>query len=368
MSNKYTEFISEVFVNLEKNAINDLPIPKKERYINPYYIKEKNDYIIDILKYAKFKIFKMSTNISCMCICYKSIYYLVFPYDFGDVDYAILINDDIFNISFGILAISQSLLLPIKENSFDIYDKILASELEHFDFDDIVLYYKNYTIFEMNSLMYIEEIYRFTGSILIKNLSYTSNILTQNTYNNLSKLLAFESTRSISICIIRCLDSYLLDHCFLEIYRCVEFLFYLQIAFDISEKYENSDLNLIIDLVYKREIIHKEQDTLESLIKNIKNSDLIDGFYDFLINNGYANHQINSNKYHVIAEHIYDLRCKTAHLKYRHEYVHSNYKWDILIENFSSLVLIIYELLDEKILQICRENNVWKDITEIWNK
>ncbi len=142
--------------------------------------------------------------------------------------------------------------------------------------------------------------------------------------------------------------------------------FYLQTAIDISVKYNNANLYLLIDLVYDREIIHTERDSLYAIIKNINDSYCIDEFYNYLISNNYVNSSVN--KHHTISEHIYDLRCKTAHLRYRHEYITTNYNWNKTIEYFSALIYKIYLSLNDVILNICNNNSDWDSINNIWKK
>ena len=366
MSNTIDKIVNKVFENLESKCFIELPYLTKKRYIHPHQDIEINTKIKNVLKSAKYKVINMSYSVKCMIVFYDDIYYLIYPYDLDCFSFGMLILSEEFKISFGILAMSEDLLIPYDDISFKIYNYILESSLNCFDFEDISCFYKKYTIVELNDISFKEDIYRITGLILSNNLSFTTNILSRITYNNLFLLLNLESSRCISTCIVRCLDSSLLDHCFLEIYRCIEFLFYIQTAIDISKKYNNDNLYLLIDLVYNREIAHTERDSLYAIIKNINDSYCINEFYDFLISNKYVD--VSENKHHTISEHIYDLRCKTAHLRYKHEYIVSDYKWNKMIEYFSALVYKIYSLLNDTILNICNNNSNWDNINDIWKK
>lgn len=372
MSNKMINIIENVFKDLKSNVIEDeyIKIQDKTLRINPNSIC--GDEISKILQHSKTKIFNMSHSIKCMIIFYDDCYYLMYPYYLELNEYWTCVNQESFQEGFGLIAISESFLFPYKDKSYEIYNKIFASTLSNFDFIDIACFYQKYTIIkdipELNELIYLEDIYRLTGLFLTNNLIFTSNVLTPKTYSTINSLLCLKSSRCISSCIIRCLDSYLLDHCFLELYRCIEFLFYIQISFDITKKYTESNLNSIINLVSNREIVRREQDTLEAIIKNIDKTYVIDDFFNFLVNNAYItvpqesdfNSNKEINKCHFIALHIYDLRCKTAHLSYNHEYIPFDYKWQALIELLSNLVFNIYTDLDQKLNDICDSNNIWK--------
>lgn len=367
MSNKVTDIIKKVFVNLEEHIPPGLPIYQpKDMFISKNRIPEINTKLMDILKYTKYKKIIVSNNMTFLLLLYDNNYYIVYSFDLECPDLGEIIIAEEFIVAFGTIAISENILVSHEDASFKIYNNIFASSINEFDFNDISCFYRKYTIIKLNEIKFKEDIYRFTGLILINNLYWTSNVLTLRTYKNLLYILNLESSKSISMCIIRCLDSALLDHCFLEIYRCIEYLFYIQTAIDISDKYSTADLFLLIDLVYNKEIINTERDSLYALIKNINDTYCIDEFYDFLESNNYISP--STNKHHSISEHIYDLRCKTAHLKYKHEYIIFSYKWDKTIEYFSALVYAIYSSLNRKILYICKNNDGWDNIENIWKK
>lgn len=366
MSNTIDKIIDKVFNNLEAKSAKELPYSTTKRYITKHSKSEINSKIMDILKNAKYKVIYMTRSIKCMIVFYEDNYYLVYPFDLDCFNFGTLTFTEELRISNGILAMSEDLFIPYDNISFNIYNNILGSTLNSFNFEDLICFFKPYSIVELNELIFKEDIYRITGLILSNNQMYTANILSEITYNNLFLLMNLESSRCISNCIVRCFDSSLFDHCFLEIYRCVEFLFYLQTAIDISVKYNNANLYLLIDLVYDREIIHTERDSLYAIIKNINDSYCIDEFYNYLISNNYVNSSVN--KHHTISEHIYDLRCKTAHLRYRHEYITTNYNWNKTIEYFSALIYKIYLSLNDVILNICNNNSDWDSINNIWKK
>lgn len=369
MSNNMINIVENVFENLKQSITDDdyiANISNSKRMIRPnsQYGKE----ICNILQHSKFQIFNMSQSIKCMILCYENCFYLLYPYDIILNKYWAYEYDEKFMEGFGLIAISQSFLIPYEGKSYEIYNNIFGSSLKEFDFKDVACFYQNYTIIkvdpEINELVYIEDIFRLTGMFFSANRIYTSHILSDKTYENLSLLLNLKSSRCIASCIIRCYDSSVLDHCFLELYRCLEFLFYIQISFDITNKYNDINLNSILNLIVNREIIKREQDTLEAVIKHIDSYPSINEFINFLLENQYFSfsQETEINKCHVIAVHIYDLRCKTAHLSYKHEYIQSDYKWITLIELLSKLVYDVYNNLDSKIIDICSTNNIWDEI------
>lgn len=369
MSNSLDTIFKKIFVNLEEKAYKDssLIFTPENMFINPHPIDKIDNKITNILKTSKYTIFNILHNIKVMFLSYNDDYYLFYPIDLNCFDFGDLVYEDEFVIGFGIIAISEDLLLPHEDISLLIYDTILASSTNSFDFNEISRFFKKYTIIKLTEINYKEDIYRYTGLLLADNLSNSSKILSPKIYDNLSKILNLESSRCIATCIIHCLDSQLLDHCFLEIYRCIEFLFYLQTAIDITNKYESKELYLIIDLVYDREIIHSERDSLYDIIKNVNDSFCINDFYDFLANNNYIEKSSSDapNKHKIISGYIYDLRCKIAHLKYKYEQVDSNYDWITTIEFFTDMVYKIYLSLNEQILKICSDNNNWTNIKDI---
>jgi len=367
MSNKMIDIIKNVFEDLKSNITEDYYISSIldiKRMINPN--PEFGDKISDILQFSKYKIYNMTKMIKCMVFFYENNYYMLYPYDLqltNDWKYA---SEEYFVEGFGLIAISNSFLIPHKNKSYEIYNNIFGSSMSKFDYCDIVCFYQDYTIVKsdiaLNELVYTDDIYRITGLFISKNIKYTNTILSKKTYDNIFLLLNLKSSRCISSCIIRCLDSSLLDHCFLELYRCLEFLFYLQISFNIKEKYDDTDLNSIINLVANREIIKREQDTLEAVIKNIDSSCSIENFIEFMEKHNYIDSSQTTNKCNAIATHIYDLRCRTAHLSYLHKYIPTDYNWELLIENLSNLIYNIYNKLDSQIINICDENRIWNEI------
>lgn len=366
MSNRMIDIIENVFKDLKSNITEDdyiSFISDKKIMINP---NASFGYeISNILQCSKYKIYNMTHSIKCILFSYENIYYLLYPYDLI-VDQSFNETKESFFEGFGLIAISNSFLLPYQNKSYEIYNNIFGSTLTKFDFKDIVCFYQPYTIIkndiDLFELSYIEDIYRFSGLLFSKNIKYNNTILSENTYKNIIALLNLKSSRCIATCIIRCLDSSLLDHCFLELYRCLEFLFYIQISFNIIEKYTDTELNPVISLVSNREIIKREQDTLESVIKNAEHSSSIDDFIQFMTLNHFLDSSQDINKYHSIATYIYDLRCRTAHLSYNHEYIPTDYNWESLIENLSNLIYNIYNKLDSQIIDICITNNIWNNI------
>lgn len=366
MSNKMIDIIENVFKDLKSNITEDdyiSSITDKKRMINPNDLF--GNEISHILQHSKYKIYNMTHTIKCILFSYDNIYYLLYPYDLV-IDQLFYETKESFVEGFGLIAISNSFLLPYQNKSYEIYNNIFGSTLTKFDFKDIVHFYKPYTIIKNNmeliELNYIEDIYRISGLLFSKNINYSNAVLSDNTYKNIIALLNLKSSRCISACIIRCLDSSLLDHCFLELYRCLEFLFYIQISFNIIEKYTGTELNPVISLVANREIIKREQDTLEAVIKNAESSSSIDNFLEFMTLNNFLDSSQDINKCHSIATYIYDLRCRTAHLSYKHEYIPIEYNWKLLIENLSDVIYNIYNKLDSKIIDICVTNNIWNII------
>lgn len=376
MSQNMISIVEKVFKNLKTDIVNEVSlsaIPNKIYKLRPN--ANYADEVSDILQRSKYKIIIISSKIKCLLFSYRNEYYLLYPYDFDYGNYGNFVDGEPFVEGFGIIALSLSFLIPYPEKEFQILNEVFASDNNEFDYKCIAKFYKPFVLIKDTSknieLCYTQDITRITALFLVKNSNFISLDLSTNTTSNFSELLLLKSSRNISDCIIRCLDSVSYEYCFLELYRCVEFLFYIQIAQNIIKKYKIKPklFDKIIDLVVEREIIKRENETLLSLFHIINENDVIQ-FYNFLLSCKYIdepkkdkNGNENIDYYSITSSYIYKLRCRIAHFSYKHEIISSTYNWYELLEYFSTIVLNIYKNLNDTIIDLCESNNDWTPIT-----
>lgn len=376
MSQKMINIVEKVFKNLKSDIINEVPInaiPDKIYKLIPNV--NYADEVSDILQRSKYKMFTISSKIKCLLFSYRNEYYLLYPYEFEYGNYGNFIDDEPFIEGFGIIALSLSFLIPFPERGFQILNEVFASDGNEFNYNCIAKFYKPFVLIKDTSknieICYIQDITRITALFLVNNNDFINLNLSTKTIKNFSEMLLLKSSRNISECIIRCLDSVSYEYCFLELYRCVEFLFYIQIAQNIIKKYNIKQklFNKIIDLVVEREIVKRESETLLSLFHILNKNDIIQ-FYNFLLSHNYVdepkkdrNGNENVDFYSITSSYVYKLRCRIAHLSYKHEIISSTYNWYEYIEYFSTIVLNIYKSLDDTIINLCEENNDWTLIT-----
>lgn len=82
----------------------------------------------------------MTRSIKCMIVFYEDNYYLVYPFDLDCFNFGTLTFTEELRISNGILAMSEDLLIPYDNISFNIYNNILGSTLNSFNFEDLICF------------------------------------------------------------------------------------------------------------------------------------------------------------------------------------------------------------------------------------
>ena len=367
MSNNMISVIENIFNDLKSHM--NVELSNRDfgtKIIVPN--EQFKDKLIDILKNAKIRIVKLSSTMGCISILYDDEYYFLYPKDIDFNGLGELINDEYYIEGFGLFAISNSFLLSYENKSYEIYNEIFASENSDFYFEDIKKFYHPYSIIKDvshgNDFKYIQDIYRMLAIISLQNSDLIPLKFEEKFYLNLNNLLLLESSRSIANCVARCIESTLYEHCFLEMYRCIEFLFTIQISLKVQEKH-HLPFDDVINLVTEREIIKREPDTLLSIFREIEELPIKE-MYNFLLKSNYIDKQKmdkdgkeNVDVYSVVSIYVYNIRCRIAHYSYKHSSISSEFNWGEFLIYLSNIILHIYIKMNNIIVELCEKNNDW---------
>ncbi|WP_346354022.1 hypothetical protein [Azotosporobacter soli] len=319
---------------------------------------------IDGLGYAAYVEFE---NEKYFCLIAKKI-------EEGALDFEV-IDDDELNTGIGILLAGEN-CIEIRDEitSLDIIEECLGLECENEEtcvdikakliIESFFEYYQVYIIpEEYKEFQYEED--------LIRNFFYATikrNILCANeiTSENLKKILLLKSSRSILPTLLNMCGLKRRSHLFLEIYRCLEYLYIIIKILEWKSKHDIALLSLV-DLVLKEKLRFPERVSIKELVFNYAHQDIIDKYYNYIMDkDSDVKPEIEKNKKaEKVADYIYSQRCSIAHFQYKQEKTICDER---LIEQFSlitELVYAVFENLDVNIVELCELTKVWgKPLTE----
>ncbi len=315
------------------------------------------------------KIIATQTKDDICCITYENNKFIVFPAKYQDKIQNIAIgefieryeqknlNQEIFQ-GMGMLAIAEGAIKARHLlSSLEILDKCLGLPEEDncFNFLDLCELFEDFAVLKIDDgmfpLVYKEDLTRFVALLhLISNLSDTN-------YANLNELILLPGSRSISWNILNYYDSNQFEFQFLQIYQCLEYLFIITVAIDLEKKYNIEELkaiNIAADNTFKR----SEKDNLIIVIHHCPDT-IIEQYYNFL--KQYPQFKGNSDtvKADYIADHIYQIRCHIAHLRFKQNNLLQNINQNEELSKLISVTLSIFQKLNEKICNYNTIMNIW---------
>lgn len=423
MSRKFITSIEKIFWYLEsKIYIEDKPriIDAKKRLIYPPHesLMESNGKVLSNTNIKSKILINDKESVYGLTLEEKS--YVLMPgtselEDIFSPGFSTKISDaDDFADGLKLLAMSE-MLIPLKpdiERSLKLIDKIFGlgtnekNEIYYY-IDQIVSFYTEFEVWEVDSEIYninVEsDLYRLYIIWRISNekdqgekhgfaLNFSYGILEQ-----LVKLSQNQNSKYISKVLFRAITSTNWEHCYLELYRCLENLYtvyhidYLKgrlhsdtldianslegMGFKSREVYDvtkifgkiNINQHLLRDLkekVFELDVssskIDINQEVLSALKEAvIKQKDSTHLDMDLLnrLREGFKKVKNNSDDLLKInkqmAEKLYTIRCNIAHLKYRHDHVNFNEnQWQRIIFVILNIIEELYDLFGERLEEL----------------
>lgn len=260
----------------------------------------------------------------------------------------LLINDGILKIKSGI-------------TQYKIFDTFFGwDEDTEFQCQDIFGFFDEYCIFKLNEedfcVKYVEDIDRILCVLLFnKNL----DVYGEGLYKNLFGILELESSRSIIPMMNNMLQTTNMDLIFLQLYRCLEYLYVIHRAIYLGNEY-NIELRSMLSLLNNENIRYPEFSSMREIIDNYCDNVLIEQYYQYLSRNLNIKSSKEENIKEKVADYIYSTRCKIAHFKYGQEEIED--KNSLLESNIllSEVVKTVFQKIDERIIQINEDINLWQ--------
>ena len=273
-------------------------------------------------------------------------------------------KDDEVLFGMGILLANNDVIhIKTAISGYQIYDKFFAFEEEmEYECREVLEIFDSYLVYEIVEddfiLKYKEDINRLLCALLIKSSFFK--------YDNAFVDIAFdifilESSR----CIIPMFDTILQtkknDIIFLQLYRCLEYLYIIQRAWYISEKY-NMEIRDTLDMLNNENIRYPEASSIKDLILRYCSKDIIDEYCYYLERNADISIDNDENKMRKVAEYIYITRCKIAHYKYGQVKLSDEetlYESNIIL---CKMVKEVYQKIDEEIVKLNEELQSWEEL------
>ena len=367
MSQNVINIIEGIF----KKLINEVEEDDKDRIVSTkrYIIIDKSlvKDAFDVVAKASTRVIKTNDLVNIFTVSYQEERYVVLPEKYSQILEVIDLNEvdnDSIQQGIGILAMSSD-CVSIKDgiSSLEIINQCLEllpeNEDGHVDFtyNQIIDLFESFIVAKIENsnfkVNYMEDFLRMYGIMLT---IFPNNLLTDNTYEKLRELLFLESSRSIASSIINVMQSGMNEHKFLQLYQCIEYLFIIYNAIEISSKY-SIDNSTAVEMIINEGFRVTEISNVVSIIGKCASESSIINFYDVIIQGEECD-----NKSERVSSYIYKIRCNVAHLRYKQEKLLESLYWKDLLEYATNMVLSIYQKMDNKISKLCTETYSWTSI------
>jgi len=346
-------FVPEEMREKISNKEREVYLSEKEYNIiaNAEYICNKNisDIALGLIKYdSRTYICVKEFKESFMCDSSKYVSDLEVLHGIGIlmfIDRMITISDDV--------------------NGYIIFDRFFGFDEEKRysceDFFDII---QNYVVFEFDDqdieIRYMEDLDRLSYMMYFNNDDNSETIeLSSNIYH----ILETNSSKCIVSILGNIAQTKSVSDIFLQLYRCLEYLFIICKALEYSEKYRLQDnVSKIVRVLDAEKIRFSESGCLHQVIDTYAMSEIVDEYYKYIDKNVRTDGIISEKKVQTVCDYIYGTRCKIAHYKYGQEDIVDENTLQISNIILCKLVRNIFEKMDDILMQINMELDVFHEI------
>ena len=369
MSRKVIGTMDEIFHILESSLSAD---DRKRVGNHRRHIKAAGDEkeVVEIVKHAK--IISTQDKYNTCCISYKDEMFMVFPArsqawiqkvaigEFMEKETAIDLQQEYFQ-GMGMLAIAKGALKIRRTlSSIDLLDKCLGlpEEENRFDFMDICELFEDYVVLKIDKTMfpvaYEEDVLRFIALLHLAINRSEENV------SNLINLVLLQSARSISWNVLHYSDANQWEYQFLQIYQCLEYLFIIVVAIDLEDKYEIDEdkaIRIAVDNIFKR----SEKENLIMTMHRCSYT-YVDEYFSLLKTYPQFNGKNDAVKSDYVADHIYQIRCSIAHLRFKQDDILKSIDHKKEISILIQITHNIFSSLDDKICKYNQAMNAWQPL------
>lgn len=372
MTRNFIASVKQIFNHLESEIKdeNKHRIIKANRFINPPN-EETMGTNQDFFNYSGIESEILINNIEKVYgIEYRDKGYIVIPgksnlsNDFSTGFLKNSLEDPDFSDGIKLLVMVEPLARLKKDvdTSLSLIDHIFGINPDNtgkinYDIDDLIYFYSDFEVWEINKEHFdIKSEYDLYRLYMIWKIHNEQSDQIQSDFaldfsfeifGDLLKLLENPSSKYISKVIFRSIMSTNWEHCYLELYRCVENLYTIY-HIEWLKSHLNVDGLKIATGLENIGFRSTEVTDVTKLFEKIEvNQHLLVSLKAKLRGNGEQGSQENDESEtpekinQKMAEKLYKIRCSIAHLKYKHN--HLNFE----IEQWKHIILVMVNIVDE---------------------
>ncbi|MDU0812519.1 hypothetical protein [Bacillus siamensis] len=314
---------------------------------------------------------------------------------------------------FKLFSISEELvtLNPDSDLSLNLIDRLFGLVPDEqlnieYNINDILAFYSEFEVWEIdneifdikneNDLYRIYILWRISNEKELADSHKFPLKLQYTTLEQFVKLTQNSNSKHVAKVLYRAISSTSWEHCYLELYRCIENLYtvyhidYLQdrlktdtnniassledIGFksregkDVIRIFRKLNINQYLLKRLKEEVFDNKtsekiiisQDTLKSLKKLVLENKMSKSEDDISLLFGKLEKEFNESSNENLsgitekmAEKLYEIRCNIAHLKYKHNHVNFNDKqWNEIIFSILSIIEELYDIYGKRLEEL----------------
>lgn len=262
----------------------------------------------------------------------------------------------------GVLLFNEGILKPKSQfKGFPIYDIFFGHiEDKEYKCGDIFEVVEDFLVFEITEEDFIVKYSEDLDRILYM-LCFSSLLKESELSFNMFELLELESSRCILSMIENILQTQNEDLIFLQLYRCIEYLFIIHKALAYSDKYE-LQLENVLKMLNTEKIRFPENSNIQAIVSEYCSDVIVNEYYTYIMRSLMLQESDKVTLKDKVANYIYETRCKIAHFKYGQEKIKDK---ETLGESniiLSKVVKNIYQQLDDKLVEINEKMEVWHKI------
>lgn len=374
MSRNIISSIKEIFKLLEVYIEED----EKHRIIDTKRIIDKPDKFSEenIAFFKKSKItsvIQLNPNKSLVGIEYNSRQFILIPEEGEFLDgyppgiiRKTLSEDEEICEGIRILLYSENLVSinnRINDLSLNLIEKIFAldpiEDLVNYKLSQIDEFFIPFEIWEVETSIFdinnSSDLYKIYSIYLLQSIEDERLMLdfTDVTKSELESLLLDPNSIYISEVIYKAITANHWEHCFLEMYKCIENLYMVYHIDLLSNQLTDNDLSIAIGLDaigFRSTEKNDVKKLFEKLFLSIEKLSELKKLLDKKNISG-SEIAVNDEKMkEKMAEKLYLIRCSIAHLKYKHN--HPNYtveEWNQILTTMSIVVKELYNIYGNRL-------------------
>lgn len=272
-------------------------------------------------------------------------------------DYDILYGIGILMLIDGLITVKED------ETGYVIYDRFFGFDEERqYKCEELFGVIQKYVVFEFDdediSIKYMEDLERLSCMLYFGNCNENTEL-----FSNIYNILEINSSKCVVSILENIVQTHSAPNIFLQLYRCLEYLFIICKALEFLGKHTLQDkVSKIVQVLDEEKIRFPENGCLYLVLDNYGAHEFIDEYYHYINENVRIGGTLSKNKVQTVCDYIYGTRCKIAHYKYGQEEISdvgTMHESNVIL---CKLVKSIFEKLDDVLLNINIELGVFHEI------